>query len=151
MTFDAVLAYFHFASIFLLAAMLAVELAVCTRDAGPADLLRLKTIDGLYGLAALLALATGAARLVWGAKGMAFYMKNPVFHTKIGFFVVMGLVSIYPTVQFFRWARVMRDNAREMPDVAAIDRVRLALFVQLGLLACIPFMAVLMARGIGAR
>jgi putative membrane protein len=151
MTLDAMLAYFHFASIFLLVSMLAVELAVCTRDAGPADLLRLKKIDGVYGLAALLALATGAARLVWGAKGMGFYMKNPVFHAKIGLFVVMGLISIYPTVQFFRWARVMRDNAREMPDVAAIDRVRMALFVQLGLLACIPIMATLMARGIGAR
>lgn len=149
MTFDALLAYCHFAAIIATGSLLAVELALCTRDAGPADLLRLKRLDGLYGMAAMLALATGAARVIWGAKDVSFYMNNPVFHTKIGLFVLMGLVSIYPTVQFFRWAKVMDKAARQIPEVAAIERVRKALFVQLALLATIPLAAALMARGIG--
>lgn len=150
MTIDALLAYCHFAAILALAALLAVELTLCTRDAGPADLLRLRRIDGLYGMSAMLVLATGVMRLVWGAKGVSFYTGNPVFHTKLGLFVIVGLISIYPTVQFLRWSKFMKANPRQMPDVGAIDKVRTALLAQLGLLAMIPLAAVLMSRGVGA-
>ena len=150
MSLDALLAYCHFAAILALAALLAGELALCTRDAGPADLLRLRRIDGLYGMSAMLVLATGGMRLAWGAKGASFYTGNPVFHTKLGLFVLVGLISIYPTVQFLRWTRFMKDNPRQMPDVGAIVKVSKALFSQLGLLALIPLAAVLMSRGVGA-
>ncbi len=148
MIIDALLAFFHFAAIGVLAALLAVELARCTRSATPAQLVGLKKIDGLYGLSAVLALATGVARAVWGAKGTAFYLANPVFHAKVGLFVLVGLLSIYPTVQFFRWARL---DGRHFPDEAAILRVRNVLLLQLALLVMIPLLATLMARGIGMR
>lgn len=151
MTTDALLAYVHFTAIFATVALLAVELALCTPDAAPAQLHSLKAIDGFYGLSAMLALASGAARLVWGAKGSAYYLANPLFHTKIGLFVVVGLVSIYPTVQYFRWAKLIAQDGRSLPEVAAIGRVRGVLKLQLGLLFLIPLAAALMARAIGAR
>lgn len=146
---DALLAYLHFAAIIGTVGLLAVELAVCTSGASPAELHRLRQLDGFYGMFAMLALVSGAARVLWGAKGSAFYLDNPVFYAKITLFAVAALMSIFPTVQFFRWAKVLGKEPRFLPAEADILRVRRVLKTQLALLAAIPLAATLMARGIG--
>jgi putative membrane protein len=146
---DALLAYAHYASILALAGLLAAELALCTRDGAAARLQRLKTIDGLYGLSAMLVLGTGAARVWMGAKGSAFYLGNPVFYAKLALFLAVGLVSAYPTIQFFRWAAAFDANRQFSPGPDAIARVRKLLKLQLLGVACLPLLAALMARGVG--
>jgi putative membrane protein len=59
-------------------------------------------------LAAVLALGSGAARVVWFGKGAAFYLHNPVFYIKLALFAAVGLMSIPPTLQFLRWLRGSR-------------------------------------------
>lgn len=148
---DALLAYFHFIAIIGMASMLSAEFAALAHRGSAADLRRLKRLDGIYGLFALLTLASGIARLLWGAKGSAFYLSNPVFHTKLTLFVLAGLLSIYPTIQYFKWAESANGDARFSPPVAGVARVRSLIITQLVLLAAIPLAATLMARGIGAR
>ena len=147
---DALLAYFHFASMIGMAAMLAAGFAALAQRDAATGLRRLKRLDGMYGLFALLTLASGVARLLFGAKGSAFYLSNPVFHTKISLFVLAGLLSIYPTVQYFKWADAVNADARFRPPVDAVARVRKLIVIQFVLLAAIPFAATLMALGIGA-
>lgn len=146
---DALLAYAHYAAILLLVGLLAVELAVCTADAAPARLQRLKTIDGMYGMSAMLVLGTGAARVWMGAKGSAFYLDNPVFYAKVALFLVVGMLSAYPTVQFFRWAAALDGNRQFTPGADAVARVRTLIKLQFLGIACLPLLAVLMARGVG--
>lgn len=149
MTSDAMLAYFHFAAMIGMGSMLAAEFAALTQRESPAHFRRIKRLDGLYGLFALLTLGTGLARLLWGAKGSGFYLDNPVFHIKISLFVLVGLISIYPTVQYFKWAESADTNAGFSPPADVFARIRSLIITQLVLLTSIPLAATLMARGIG--
>ena len=146
---DALLAYFHFASMIGMASMLAAGFAALAQRDAATGLRRLKRLDGMYGLFALLTLASGVARLLFGAKGSAFYLSNPVFHTKISLFVLAALLSIYPTVQYFKWADAGNADSRFRPPADAIARVRKLIVIQFVLLATIPLAASLMARGLG--
>ena len=72
------------------------------RIAGAAsvDIERIAKADAWFGATAGLVLVTGALRAAFGAKGWAFYAHNPAFHVKVTLFVIVGLVSIAPTLQF---------------------------------------------------
>lgn len=147
---DALLAYIHFASMIGLAALLASELVLVTQPASAGRLHQMRSLDGLYGMFAMLTLASGVARVVWGAKGYAFYLSNPVFHLKVTLFVVVGLLSIYPTLKFLRWSKAAHADSNALPDGGSIGKVRKVIILQLVLLALIPLAATFMARGIGA-
>src|SRR5439155_844930 len=55
---------------------------------------RLFTADTVWGIAALLWLATGLARAFGGLeKGSAFYLASPLFWLKITLFATVGLVA----------------------------------------------------------
>lgn len=145
---DALLAFAHFASIFFMAGMLTAELVLCRGTLDAEQVRRLARIDAGYGIAAVAVLASGVCRLVWGAKGAAFYMSNPVFHIKIGLFILVGLLSILPTVRFLQWRRRL---AAAPGSIAAeeVKGMKRLVHAELGLLVLIPLFATLMARGIG--
>ena len=148
MWLDALLAYFHFAAIFALVWFLAIEWHLLAAGAGALAVDRLARTDGRFGLSAGLVLLTGAARALYGLKGWSFHAHNPVFHLKIGLFVLVGLLSILPTVMFLRWRKAQRaDPAFRVPD-AQWRRARLLVIVELHLVALIPLAAVIMARGL---
>lgn len=144
---DAILAYLHFAAIFALVWFFAKEWTLLRAGAAALDTQRLVRADAGVGALAGSVLATGALRAVWGAKGWAFYAHNPVFHLKVGLFVLVGLLSIAPTRAFLRWHRARRaDPAYRVPE-AEWRAVRRWLMIELHLVALIPLAAVLMARG----
>lgn len=142
------IAYLHFASILALAGLLAAEYFLCSEHLQPGHVRLLAQVDLAYLGAAVAALATGVVRLLWFAKGSAFYLHNPVFHLKIALFIAVGLISIPPTLQFMRWNRSLREGHMRVVSGADIARVRRLIGLELALLALIPLLAVLMARGI---
>ena len=148
MALDATLAYFHFAAIFVLFGYMVAE-AVLLRGTLTAETIRrLGRIDLIYFGAAILVLATGFLRLMFGAKGPDFYLSWWPIYAKIGTFLVIACVSIVPTMTFIRWKReVDRDAAWQVP---AADQKRMRRFVtiELHLAALIPAFAVIMARGL---
>ena len=148
---EAILAYLHFAAIFTLVWFLAKEWTLLRAGAQALDLRRLALADLGYGLASVGVLATGLARLLLGAKPVAFYLKNPVFHAKMGVFIVVGLVSIAPTLRILAWRKAAAADPAFRPDEAAWRRVRRWVMIELHGIALIPLLAVLMARAIGYR
>jgi len=146
---DALLAWFHHIAAFGLAAVLVVEMAVCKPGLDGRQMRILSLYDMLYGIFAGLLLVAGFMRMYLGAKGAAFYWSNPVFHTKLTFFILMGLLSIVPTVRYIRWRKAYAANPNFTPTDAEIKNTRLLLHVQATLLLFIPLLAALMARGIG--
>lgn len=71
-----------------------------------------------------------------GAKPAEFYTGNPVFHAKLTLFVVVGLLSIYPTVFLLR----QRKNADETIAVpAGVIRVLRAELLLLAIIRCWRF------------
>jgi putative membrane protein len=146
---EPIVAYLHFISVLAVAAVLAAELLLYRRGltAGTARLLQ--RIDGVYGIAAVGVAATGFLRVFWVGKGAALYTGNPVFHALWALFLAVGLLSILPTVQFIRWGKgPAQGQAPAIPE-AAFQRVRRAILMEVHLLAVLPLLAVLMARGIG--
>lgn len=141
---DAVLATVHHLLVFSLVAVLFGELLLANGVPSGDSLRRLGRLDQAYGALAGGVVVAGFLRAVFGAKGWGYYESNPVFWTKIGVFVAVGLVSAKPTVQLIRWRR-----QSALPDAAAMYDLRRWLHAQLALLALIPLLAVLMARGIG--
>lgn len=143
---DALLAYVHHLAVFGIAAILAAEAALLSGPL-PADRVRaLARWDAAYGGFAVLALAAGFVRAVYGAKGWDFYAGNPVFWIKIGLFVVIGLISIAPTLKVARWRR----SGEGAPEPERQHARRLVI-VQAALFALMPLAAALMARGWGFR
>lgn len=145
---DAILAYLHFAAIFSLLWFLAKEWTLLRAGAANVDVERIAKADAGFGAMAALVLVTGALRAAFGAKGWPFYAHNPAFHVKITLFVIVGLVSIAPTLQFLRWRRARRADAAFRVSETEWTRARRFLMIELHLIALIPLMAVIMSRGL---
>ena len=62
----------------------------------------LRRVDAWYGISAALVVVSGVLRVTLGLKGAAFYLHNPIFWTKMGFFVAIALLSIPPTIHYLR-------------------------------------------------
>ena len=146
---DALFAYLHFAAIFTLLWFLAKEWTLFKAGPDALDAKRLALADLGYFLAAMAVLATGLTRALAGAKPWVFYAHNPVFHAKIGVFLLIALVSIVPTRAFLRWRRAAASDPAFRPDPAEWRRMRVFLMIELHLIALLPALAVLMSRGIG--
>jgi len=149
MLLDWALASLHHLAIFALAGIIAFELALTARALDDTAILRLARVDAWYGAVAAIVLAVGAARVMLGAKGAAYYMVNAFFWTKMGLFVAVGLLSIPPTLHYLAWRRQLRTDASFRPDAAALRSVRRALWAEVLLFAGIPVAAAAMARGYG--
>lgn len=134
---DTGLAIAHHILIFGLAIMLAMELAYLRGERPPIK--RLAGLDAGYGMTALLIVAVGVGRVLWGAKGWAAYEANPFFWAKVGTFAVIGLCSIAPTLAFLRWRKTLRADPTFAPDPSKVARV--ARWVRIELLLLFPLVA----------
>lgn len=146
---SAIVAYLHYLSIFVLFALLTFE---HVQFKLPMDLPRARSlarIDMAYGITALLVLGSGLARALWYGKGPAYYLHNGLFHAKVTLFVLVGLLSIVPTLMFIGWRGALGAGQVPRVDERQGHRVTLLIRLELGLLLVIPLLAVLMARGYG--
>ncbi|AOX99623.1 DUF2214 family protein [Jeongeupia sp. USM3] len=151
MLIDAILAAAHYLAIFMVITFLSIETVLVRREWMPTAAARLARYDMLYFMMAMLALATGLGRLFYGIKGAEFYLHNPVFHTKLTVFVLIGLISIYPTRRFLAWRKAAAADAAFVPPDVELVRVRRCLMWETHLIVLLPILAVLMARGFGLR
>lgn len=145
----ALAAYLHFVAILLLFAVLVVEHQLLRL---PLTLVRARSLfrsDILFGLLAGLVLLTGLARTLRYGKGLDYYLNNSLFHTKIGLFVALVLLSVYPTLTFLAWRHELKAGRVPALGAAKAARLKLAIRLELALLLAMPLAAVLMARGIG--
>ncbi len=148
---SALIAYLHYVAMMSIAVILVVEYMICMPGMTGARIRQLARLDLFYMIAAILALGSGAARVVWYGKGAAFYLHNPVFYVKLALFVAVGLISVPPTLQYLRWLRGVKAGAANVAADYQVQRVRRLVLVELVLFAFIPLMATLMARGIGIQ
>jgi putative membrane protein len=145
MTIEILLRYFHFVCIFGIVGALVSEHLLLKKELTRAELGRLAIIDAVYGISALLLLIVGLTLWLGSfGKPAVYYTKNWVFHTKLTCFLMIGLLSIYPTVFFLK-------NRKGKPEerVAIPKAVFWMLRLELLLLFIIPLLAGLMAHGVG--
>ncbi|MEB2778252.1 DUF2214 family protein [Algoriphagus sp. D3-2-R+10] len=101
MTSEILLRYLHFICIFAIVGSLVSEHLLLKKELSRKEIKRIATIDGVYGMAALILLAVGLTLWLGGyGKPPEFYTQNFIFHIKITLFAMIGILSIYPTVFF---------------------------------------------------
>lgn len=145
MTFEILLRYIHFISIFAIVGSLVSEHLLLKKTLNRKEISRIAAIDAVYGIAAVTLLAAGLTLWFGGVgKPTYFYSKNWIFHLKITLFALIGIVSIWPTMFFIRNRKGNLDEVIEVPA-----SVFLMLRIELLLLFIIPLLAGLMSHGVG--
>ncbi len=147
MLLDALLAYAHYVAIFGVGFFLLLEWIRCREPVVQNRARLLFRVDLGYFASAMAALATGFLRAFFGAKGAEFYFSNLAFLAKLGVFILIALLSIPVTLAYMRWNRTLRSGDGVV-EAREIRRVRLFLHAEIALLALLPALAVLMARGL---
>jgi putative membrane protein len=146
---DAGLAWLHFLFAFIMVGALVAE-AFILRLAVDGRVARLLSrVDLFYGISAGLVILAGVSRVMWGAKGWAYYQAQPFFWAKMATFALIGLISIPPTLTFMRWNRAARADASALVPEPEVKRMRLLVVIETHLIALLLLFATLMARGIG--
>jgi putative membrane protein len=118
---------------------------------GPLDadgLRRLLAADNAWGIAAVLWIVTGLLRAFGGLeKGTEFYLRSPLFWTKMGLFLLVLLLEIRPMATFIRWRiQLGRGQALDTSRARALYTLN---HVELAIVVVMVFVASLMARGVG--
>jgi putative membrane protein len=145
MTIEIILRYLHFISIFAIVSTLVSEHLLLRPTLTRAEVGRLARIDAVYGMAALTLIIVGLTLWLGSyGKPAIYYTKNWIFHTKLTLFLIVGLLSIYPTVFFIKSRRGDPGDVIAIPS-AVFWMLRIELFI----VFIIPFLAGLMAHGIG--
>lgn len=147
----AIAAYLHFVAIFLLFALLVLEHQLFRLPLNFKRARSLFRVDLAFGIAAGLVLITGAARAMRYGKGLDYYLNNSFFHAKVGLFVAVALLSIFPTVTFLRWRPALKAGQVPLITPTAARWVKGVIRIELLALLLLPLLATLMARGFGVR
>jgi putative membrane protein len=139
----------HHLAAFTLVASLAVEVATFKPPLSAVQARRLQLTDLIFGVSATLLLIIGLIRVTWFEKGPAYYWHDLYFLIKFSAFMAAALISIYPTVIFLSWTKVLRAGGAPEIPVACARRVRMCLMLELTAIVVILPCAALMARGFG--
>lgn len=146
---SALFAVLHHLAAFALFAALAIELVLLKPQMTLREARTIQVADLVYGVAAGVLLLAGLHRVFLFEKGATYYFSTWTFLAKFGLFILVGLASILPTLEFLRWRAATR--AGKAPEVAPETLRKLRMIVHLEALgiALIIIFAVLMARGVG--
>ncbi len=148
---SALVAYIHYFSFMLCFGALVLERKLLKTYPNREEAISLIITDVVYGIAALMLLISGILRVLYFAQESSFYTHNPIFWIKVTVFIVVGAISLYPTITYILWVIPIRRG--ELPQVDSKLVSRLALLINLELIgfASIPLFATLMARGVGLK
>jgi len=146
---SALFAFLHHIAAFVLFAALVVEFIVIKDELTLHSARRLLKADAVFGLSASIVLVVGILRMIYFEKGTDYYMHSVPFIAKFSLFVLIGLLSIYPTMRFIAWRPAVRQGKAPTIDAAALRKVRAVVHVELAGVVVLIVMAAMMARGIG--
>jgi putative membrane protein len=111
---------------------------------------RLFAADTVWGLAALLWIATGLLRAFGGLEKAAdFYLNSRLFWAKMALFVCVLILEIWPMLTFIRWRADLRHG--RTPETRRARALYVLNHVEMGLVVLMVFVASFMARGFGQR
>jgi putative membrane protein len=114
---------------------------------GTADLAPVFHADNWYGIAVVIWLASGLVRAFAGLeKGTDHYLGSHWFLGKMGLFVIVFLLEVYPMVTLIRWRTALKKGG--VIDLSRTPLLARLTMIELPLLVLMVFMAAAMARGL---
>lgn len=150
---SALFAFIHHLLAFTLVAALAAEFVLIRQPFGLESVKKLLVADAFYGVSAILVFLVGFTRVFRYEKGSEFYFASATFNMKFMLFIAVGVLSIYPTISYFRWRKSLpkeaaTENAVPNPLLKQQGRVKVLITLELIGVVGILYCAALMARGL---
>jgi putative membrane protein len=146
---SAFMAFLHHLFAFTVVACVVYEFIAYRKGMTMEEARRIQRVDLVYGISAGLLLAVGLLRVFIFEKGINFYIHSPFFWVKMSAFLIVGLLSIDPTIRYIRWNKSLGENkALEISD-SEFKRTRLILWLEVIGIVIILLSAPMMARGVG--
>jgi putative membrane protein len=140
-------AFLHHLCAFTLVSAVAIEFALIRSELTLASARRLQVTDIVLGVAAGALLVVGLLRVFFFEKGASYYFHSDAFLTKFSLFIVIGLLSIIPTMEFLSWRAALK--AGQVPAISArkLKLVTAVIHSELLAIVIILLCAAIMARG----
>ena len=145
----SLLAFVHHIAAFTLFAALVVELILIREVLTVRTARRLQIADMVFGIAAGVLLVVGFLRVYYFEKGATYYFHTWTFIAKLTLFVLVGLASIVPTLEFLRWRKAVKQGQAPSLSPERVRTLRAIIHVELVGVVLIILMAALMAKGVG--
>jgi putative membrane protein len=149
MWFPALVAFGHFFAFFAITGALVLELVLIRESLSVETARRIQRADRVLGMSAMLLLIFGFLRIFYFEKGADYYFANSFFQIKLVLFFAVGIISAYPTMQFFRWSQQLNQNEAIELTTATVKRLKKIIHWELVLIVGIIFCASMMAKGFG--
>lgn len=146
MTTYILVRYIHFISIITMIACLFLEFFLLKKENSSKELKKIWMIDGVYGMSSITTLAAGFTLWFWVGKPAAFYNENYLIWGKVFLFLIVGILSIWPTVYFFK-NRLKNEDEDRIVNIP--NHLKKVILLEIILLFIIPMLAVFMAQGFG--
>ncbi|MFW6357729.1 MAG: DUF2214 family protein [Chroococcales cyanobacterium] len=143
---SSITAYFHYLGFMLAFASLTVEAFNLKKGMTLNEAKRVAFADAAYGIAATAILITGVLRVIYFGKGTDYYLNNPFFLAKMGVFILVSVLSLYPTATFISWFRDLQKG--QVPALGNSQLNRLSWLIKGELIGftLLPLLAAIMAR-----
>jgi len=146
---SSLFAFLHHLAAFALVATLVLEFVLIRGELDARSARRLRAADVAFGISSGVVLVAGLLRVFYFEKGAAYYFHSAPFIAKLSLFLAVGLLSIYPTVVFASWGKLLKQGQVPVFVDAQRRRLRGLMHAELAGVVLIVLCAVLMARGIG--
>ncbi|TCS33714.1 putative membrane protein [Paucimonas lemoignei] len=143
------LAFLHHLAIFILFGALVAELVLLQEVLTLRSARKIRIADMVYGAAAGTVIVVGLLRVFYFEKGAAYYLHSVPFWIKMAAFVSVGVVSIWPTIEFFSWARYLKAGQAPVITPQKLSVIRKLIHLELIGIMIILLAAAFMAKGIG--
>src|SRR5246127_2762098 len=140
-------AFLHHLCAFTLVAAVAIEFTLIRSELTLSTARRLQVTDIVLGMAAGALLAIGLLRVFFFEKGAVYYWHSHAFLTKFGLFIIIGLLSIVPTLEFLSWRDAIAAGQAPVVEAATRKRLAMIIHIELAAIAVILLCAAIMARG----
>ena len=140
-------AFLHHLCAFTLVSAVAIEFSLMRQQLTLESARRLQVTDLVLGIAAGALFVIGLLRVFFFEKGAEYYFHSLAFLTKFALFIIVGLLSIIPTIEFLSWRGAIQ--AGQVPVMAAAKRKRViaVIHAELAAIVVILLCAAVMARG----
>jgi putative membrane protein len=150
MDWNLILAGAHHVAVFALVGLFAAEFTLLRPGLSGARVAQLARIDAAYGAVAGIVIVVGIVRVIFGGAGWEYYVGNHAFWGKMAAFLVMGLLTIPPTLAIRGWVKAVAGAADYAPPEGEVRANRRYVHMQAVALLLVPIFAAAMARGYGS-
>ncbi|HRD41346.1 MAG TPA: DUF2214 family protein [Prochlorococcaceae cyanobacterium AMR_MDS_5431] len=145
---NAIISYIHYLGVMICLSSLVLQRRLIQTRLSKYDFSLIIISDVIYGISSLLVLISGILRVLYFGQTSTFYIENPLFWWKVGIYLAIEGLSLYPTVTYVLWIIPLIKGSIPTVDQQVISRLNFILSIEILTFIIIPFLAILMTHGI---